>query len=89
MLRRRIPDLPYLRLKDWADSGEVLTARCASCEAEQPLRPATLVARHGWHGVFAKAVAGLSCPACGGSLSVVRPSQAGISITPIFPHSAG
>ena len=72
MLRRRTPALPYLRLKDWADSGEALTARCESCAAEQPLRPATLVARHGWHGVFAKAVSGVACAECGGATIIRR-----------------
>jgi hypothetical protein len=72
MLRRRTPALPYLRLKDWADSGEALTARCESCAAEQPLRPATLVARHGWHGVFAKAVSGVNCVECGGATTIRR-----------------
>lgn len=70
MLRRRQSPLPYLRLKDWADSGEALTARCESCEAEQPLRPATLVARHGWHGAFAKAVGGVACVECGGATKI-------------------
>ena len=72
MLRRRQTTLPYLRLKDWADSGEALTARCESCSAEQPLRPAALVARHGWHGGFAKAVSGLTCAACGGATAIIR-----------------
>lgn len=72
MLRRRPTDLPYLRLKDWADSGEALTARCEACAAEQPLRPAALVARHGWHGGFAKAVGGMTCAKCGGTMEVVR-----------------
>lgn len=74
MLRRRQPDLPYLRLKDWADSGEALHVRCAACAAEARLRPAALIARHGWHGAFAKAVGGITCVECGGATEVVRQS---------------
>lgn len=72
MLRRPKPDLPYNRLKDWADSGEALTARCAVCATEQPLRPATLVSRYGWHGPFAKAVSGVICVECGGATEIIR-----------------
>lgn len=72
MLRRRNSDLPYIRLKDWADSGEALAAQCTACAAETAIRPAALVARHGWHGVFAKAVGGVTCRACGGATTIIR-----------------
>lgn len=71
MLRRR-PAYPYLRLKDWADSGEALHLRCATCAAEAGLRPAALIARHGWHGDFAKAVGGIACVECGGRTELVH-----------------
>lgn len=70
MLRRR-PAYPYLRLKDWADSGEALHWRCEACAAEAQLRPAPLIARHGWHGAFAKAVGGITCVECGGGTTIV------------------
>lgn len=71
MLRRRRTTYPFSRLKDWADSGESLLLRCAACAAETRLRPAALIARHGWHGAFASAVDGITCAACGGATELV------------------
>lgn len=69
MLRRRRTIHPFSHLKDWADSGESLLLRCAACAAETRLRPAALIARHGWHGAFASAVDGITC---GGATELVR-----------------
>lgn len=69
MLRRRRTIHPFSHLKDWADSGESLLLRCAACTAETRLRPAALIARHGWHGAFASAVDGITC---GGATELVR-----------------
>lgn len=69
MLRRRRTTHPFSHLKDWADSGESLLLRCAACAAETRLRPAALIARHGWHGAFASAVDGITC---GGATELVR-----------------